>query len=122
MELATEQSTNLSQANVTRRLRIGVGFLMLALLLAAMFEKLDLPVAHRLWLFVPFFLAQNAFFQAIYKTCGFSALRGVRMTPHGPERVADAQRRKAALRQGKKQLIYSCIGAAALTALFVWVG
>ena len=94
----------------------------LALLLAAFFESWNAPPAHWAWLFVPFFLAGNAFFQAIFKTCGFSALRGRRHTPEGTEVVADKELRKRAWEAGKKQLLFSLVGALLLTGLFMLVG
>ena len=74
MEFIADEARNLSDHNVTRRLRWGIILLLTALVLAAAFERLGLPRSSRVWLFVPFFLSGNAFFQAIFKTCGFSAI------------------------------------------------
>jgi hypothetical protein len=113
---------NLTEQHVVRRLRGGIVFLMIGLLLAAAFEHFGVPPLRRTWLFVPFFLAGYAFFQAVFKTCGFSALRGRRHTTEGLEIVADKELRARALHTGKKQLLFSLLGAAALTALFVLIG
>ena len=122
MEGAKVLSENLSDQEVTRRLRGGIVMLMLALLLAALLEHWNAPAYSRLWLFVPFFMAENAFFQAIYKTCGFSAMRGVRHTVDGDEKIADRLELAACRCQGKAQLVQSFVGALFLTALFTYIG
>ena len=76
----------------------------------------------RMWLFVPFFLAMTAFFQAVHKTCGFSAFRGLRMNGKSGERIANPSERDACLCRGRTQLIQSFASAAILTGLFVWIG
>lgn len=122
VEVAQSPFQNLSDTNVTRRLRVGIVMLMVALALAAVFEKLDASPLTRLWLFLPFFLAENAFFQAIHKTCGFSAMKGMRHTAEGDERIADRAELDACRCRGRLQLMHSLCAAAALTALFIWIG
>ncbi len=121
MEGAKILSENLSDQAVTRRLRGGIVMLMLALLLAALLEHWNASVYSRIWLFIPFFLAENAFFQAIHKTCGFSAMKGIRHTVDGDEKIADRLELEACRCQGKTQLVQSFAGALLLTALFTWI-
>ncbi len=122
MEFIADEARNLSDHNVTRRLRWGIILLLTALVLAAAFERLGLPRSSRVWLFVPFFLSGNAFFQAIFKTCGFSAIQGTRHTMHGVEKVADCETRRKALARGKRQLALSFAGSFVLTLMFVLIG
>ncbi len=96
--------------------------LMLGLLLAALLEHYSASVYARLWLFVPFFIAEYAFFQAIYKTCGFSAMRGVRHTVDGHEKIADKLELAACRCRGRAQVAQSFVGALVLTALFTYIG
>jgi hypothetical protein len=122
VEVAKSPSENLSDANVTQRLRGGIIMLMLGLILAAFFESREVSAWVRLWLFVPFFFAETAFFQAVHKTCGYSAFFGLRMTGKSGEKIADRSERNACLCRGKSQLMHSFAGASFLTALFVWIG
>lgn len=122
VELAKGLAENLSEGVVTRRLRGGIIMLMVALGLAAAFEVMDAGPITRLWLFVPFFLAENVFFQAVHKTCGFSALRGLRHTADGDERIVDPKEREAVMKRGWAQLAQTGLAATLITALFVWIG
>jgi len=122
VELAKLPAENLSEEEVTRRLRFGIVMLMIALMLVAVLEKTGASPYMRLTLFVPFFFAENAFFQAVHKTCGFSAMRGFRHTTDGDERIANPAELDACRCRGKTQIFHTFCAAAALTALFVWVG
>lgn len=122
MEVAKGLSENLSDQEITRRLRGGIVMLMVALLAAALLEHVNAPTYSRIALFVPFFLAENAFFQAIYKTCGFSAMKGIRHTVDGDEKIADPLELEACRCQGKAQIVHSLAGATILTSLFTWIG
>ena len=122
MELAKGLAENLTEEEVTRRLRGGIVMLIVALFCAALLEHYNASAYSRLWLFIPFFLAENAFFQAIHKTCGFSAMRGIRHTDDGDEKIADRRELEACRCQGKTQIVQSVAGAAILTGLFTWIG
>lgn len=78
------------------------------------------PMA-RLFLFVPFFISANAFFQAMYMNCGYSALAGRRHTAEGTERIADRGERRSVRARGVWQIALAFVGASALTASFVFV-
>lgn len=118
-----EQSgQNLSSDEVSRRLRLGIFALFAGLVLAIVFDLLESSATVRVWTFVPFFIATNSFHQGVYKTCGFSALRGFRNTSCGAEPIADPSERRACLRRGKKQILHSLVGATLLTVAFVWMG
>lgn len=121
MELAADTGRNLTDEDATRRLRGGIVMLAVALMGAAILEKTGASPYLRLALFVPFFFAEYSFFQAIYRTCGFQALKGMRSTPEGPEPIADPQARNACRCAGKAQIVHSFLAASALTALFVFL-
>jgi hypothetical protein len=121
VEAATQGSANLSDANVARRLRAGIVLLALALAVAAVLEARSASHLSRLALFPLLFVAANAFFQAIYRTCGFSAWRGFRHTVEGEERIADPHALRLSRARGRKQLIHALLSALALTGLLVWL-
>ena len=68
MEAWARPSGNLSARPTAARLRGGVVFLALALILAVALVYAQVPWAYRLLLFLPFFVAANGFFQALYRT------------------------------------------------------
>lgn len=114
--------TNLEDANVVRRLRVGIASLALGLALAVLFAKVGASQLLRLTLFVPFFLSANCFFQTIYQTCGFSAWLGVRQTCQGQERIADRRELALTRARGLKQVLVATVVACGLTALFMTLG
>lgn len=122
MEIATDQTENLTVSNVARRLRVGILFLVIALGFAAWLEEAGASRSQRLWLFIPFALASNAFFQAISRTCWLTAWRGVRCTPDGDERVYNAEQLRATRTRGLHQALGALLTAIVLTAIFVIVG
>lgn len=109
---------NLADANVARRLRLGIASLALGLVLAVVFDRLNASRLAYVSLFLPFFLSANSFFQAIFQTCGFSAWFGLRQTDCGSERIADSQELRSVRIQGYKQIGYSVLAAAVLTVAF----
>jgi hypothetical protein len=98
-------ATNLTAANVVRRLRLGILTLALGLVTAVWLK--DSGAASGAWLLlpiVPLFVAANFFFQAMYMTCGYSALSGVRHTRGGTERIADRGELRSVRIRGVKQI------------------
>ena len=95
--------------------------LMAALGGAVALEAFEADPLWRVALFVPFFLAEYSFFLAIYRNCGLAALRGLRFTGEGRERIADPRERQACRCAGKAQIVHALSAATALTALFVWM-
>lgn len=122
VERAKVKGQNLSEDEVQRRLRGGVLFLLMALACAIVLEKTGAPWTARAFLFFPFYLATHAFFVAVHRSCGLSAFRGQRATCEGLERIADPKERQECLCLGKRQLMQSLVSAAAVTALFVFIG
>jgi hypothetical protein len=110
-------ATNLTDANVARRLRWGILTLALGLLTAAWLKESG--AASGAWLLlpiIPLFIAANFFFQAIYMTCGYSALSGVRHTGAGTERIADRGELRSVRIRGMKQIALASLCA----YLIVW--
>ncbi len=122
MEWANAKGQNLTEGEVQRRLRGGIVFLVVGLVLAVLLEQVAASPLTRLMLFVPFYFAGNAFFVAVHRTCGLSAYRGVRTTMEGIEPIADPEERHRCLCLGKRQLFQSFVGSAIVTALFVVIG
>jgi hypothetical protein len=112
---------NLTDSNVARRLRVGITALAVGLATAVVFRLRGASPAVELLLFVPFFISANSFFQAMFMTCGYSALAGVRHTPQGTERIADKQELRLVRSRGLKQIGFAFLCAAALTASFAIV-
>lgn len=121
MDVAKVRSENLSEEVVTRRLRAGVLILLVSLGMVVYFDAIEASPWMRMVLFVPFLLSSFAFFQAIHKTCGLSAMRGVRHTPDGLEPIADSQALSACRTRGRIQLISSVLAALAMTSVFAWL-
>lgn len=122
MSAQNEAALNLTDENVSRRLRVGIGSLALALGLAVVFERVGVPAAWRGTLFLPFFVSTTFFFQGALQTCGYSALAGHRHTRCGVEKIADPDVLRDVRARGLKQLLFSVVSALVLTALFVVTG
>ncbi len=117
----SNKAQNISEEEATRRLRGGIFMLMIALGGAVVLKMVDASPAFRMALFVPFFMAEYSFFQAVYKTCGVAALRGTRSMGEGTERIADPRERQACLCAGRTQIFHALSAALVLTAVFVWL-
>ena len=115
------KAENVSEEDATYRLRGGIMMLAIALAGAVGLETIDAGPLWRLLLFVPFFLAEYSFFQAVYRICGVTALQGKRWVDDGWEQIADPQVREACRCLGKTQLFASLGWATLLTGLFVWL-
>lgn len=119
--MAVDSRVNLSDVNVARRLRFGIVALAAALAGALVCERLNVARGVRLFLFVPFFVFTNSFFQAMYMTCGWSAFAGKRHTPRGAERIADRHELRSVRARGLRQIGLAFLGAAALTTSFLLI-
>jgi hypothetical protein len=109
-------ATNLTDANVVRRLRWGILMLATGLLVAVWLKASG--AGHGAWLLVPFallFAAANFFFQAMYMTCGYSAISGVRHTGLGTERIADRGELRSVRIRGAKQIVLAFVCASLLS-------
>jgi hypothetical protein len=114
-------TSNLTDANVTRRLRLGIATLAIGLICAEALKAANAGPVLRLLLFIPFFISANAFVQAMYMNCGYSALAGRRHTAHGTERIADKGELRSVRVLGLWQIALAFVCASALTATFVFV-
>jgi len=114
-------TTNLTDANVARRLRVGIMTLALGLGCAITLKLSEASPGVRLLVFIPFFISANVFFQAIFMTCGYSALAGMRHTAHGQERIASRGDLRMVRARGVKQILLSFVVAAMLTATFLFI-
>lgn len=63
-----DESGNLSPVAASKRLRGSVIMLAAGLAMAVFFVKAQLHVGYRAFLFVPFLLAANGFYQGLYRT------------------------------------------------------
>lgn len=95
--------------------------LMVALGGAVTMESAEISPLFRVVLFVPFFVAEYAFFQGIYRICGLAALRGMRRTGEGAEKIADPRERFACRCAGRVQLFHAFLASSLMTGLFVWM-
>lgn len=68
METWAKPRGNLTAGPAAVRLRGGVVALAVALAIGVILVYLSVPWGYRLLLFVPFFVAANGFFQALYRT------------------------------------------------------
>jgi hypothetical protein len=121
MVMGLDCTTNLTDTNVVRRLRFGIATLALGLVGAVVLKVSGASPNVRMFLFVPFFVSANSFFQAIYMTCGYSALSGMRHTHNGTERIADRGELRSVRARGLRQIGLSFLFASALTATFLFV-
>ncbi|CAN5920752.1 hypothetical protein BH11MYX4_BH11MYX4_23580 [soil metagenome] len=100
-------------------MRTGLVALAMALAFAAFLTRSDGAHLYRWFAFLPFFVAANGVLAAFYRTCGFTAAAGRRMTPEGAEPVADRDELAEQRRVGMRVLGSSAALAAVATALFV---
>lgn len=107
-------ATNLTDANVVRRLRLGIVTLGLGLVTAVWLKEAGASGPWLLLSLAPLFIAANFFFQAIYMTCGYSALSGVRHTGLGTERIADKGELRSVRIRGLKQIVLALLCTYAL--------
>ena len=67
MEATAKRSCNITQEEQNKRLRMGVVFFSVTLILAVVLLKLDVAPGWRALLFIPFFGASNGLFMGLYK-------------------------------------------------------
>jgi hypothetical protein len=110
---------NLDSSAQDMQMRAGLIALALALLSAVALDHRGATPGLRVLAFLPFFVAAYGVLSALYRTCGFSALAGKRMTPDGAERVADREELTSQRKVGMRVLGLSFALAATATALLV---
>lgn len=68
MEACAKNAGNVSDGAQDQRLRFGVAFFTLSLILSIVMVRAGLGPGWRLLLFIPFWLGAQGFFAALYKT------------------------------------------------------
>jgi hypothetical protein len=116
--MAPCRSTNLGPADQDWRLRLGVGWFGISLVLAVALAKLGVAAPWRLLLALPFFVAVFLVTQALGKTCSFMAAKGLRASEDGPEAIADPNERAAVRRRGRQVVLMSAALALVAASLF----
>jgi hypothetical protein len=112
---------NLGDRAQNQRLRGSLIALLVGLSLAVVLLDSGAPALYRWLLFPPFFAAAFGAYQGLFRTCGFAARQGMRLTDHGEEEVGDADERARMRREGRNVLLGSLATAAAATALLVFL-
>jgi hypothetical protein len=116
---AQAQPMNLDSRAQATQLRVGVVALAVALTVGALLAKTSIPAGYRAFAFLPFFFAAYGLLAALYRTCGFTAIRGRRLTNQGSERVIDPDALRAQRRLGTRIIMGSAALASAVTALLI---
>ena len=112
---------NVSEDNQARRMRVGVYIFTFALLLGTVLVKLDAPPVYRALVMIPFWIAAQGFFTALYKTCGFMAAKGLRQChcEDGVEKIVDRAELKRIRTMGLAMLGSALLATGLLTLPFV---
>ena len=119
MEARTDDLANISELGVNSRLKravIGVGITLVAMILLVTLHAPRFAIA---LLFIPFFVTINLAFQALFKTCSFMAVQGMRDMGDGHEKLASCTESAALRARGRKIFLVSALAAAAATAIAV---
>ncbi len=111
-----------SEANLDTRaqnfqLRLGVVMIALSLGVAVALVRAEVGTAYRLLVALPMYFGTYAVYAGLTKTCGFTALRGLRMTASGPAPVADKAELAAQRRRGLRVIASSAAVAGLATLL-----
>jgi hypothetical protein len=110
---------NIGPQGQDRRLRGGVVFFALTLVLAVILTKTGAAAELRWLLALPFFVAVMGISQALCRTCAFMALAGERERGYDRETVLDSDERSALRARGRRLMITSAVIAVAAAGLFV---
>jgi hypothetical protein len=118
MEATPALDGNLGDRPQSGRLRFGVIGFGVAMVLAVVAMEAKAPRWALFALFFPFFFGAFGVFQGLLRTCPGLALRGMRDTGDGPEKIADpAERRRTQLRAVRVLAAAVFTGAACTAAL-----
>jgi hypothetical protein len=100
-----------------RRIRVGVAFLALGLLLGGLLVAIAVARPWRLVVFAPLWIGAIGIFQAREKTCVALVARGERNMDAGVETVSDPVELQRLRQQARTVYLRSLVVAAILTAL-----
>ena len=117
--MSSQAVGNLDLRAQNTQLRAGVVMIALALAAAVLMLRLGAPAGYRGFVAFPLFFGTYGVYAGLTRICGFTALRGVRMTESGACPVADKAERKAHLKRGLQVIVASASIAAAATFLLV---
>ena len=98
-------------------MRGGVALFAAALATAVFLVRSGLPPVYRGVAFLPFAFGSLMFFQAVFKTCVFRALRGQRETRLGVEQVLDPEQAKTHLARARAVVFCTVAAAGAATGM-----
>ena len=101
------------------RLFFGVLFLLFALGLMALLTVTGAPTVLRLTVFAPLCVSIVCLAESRTRVCVLNAARGVCATEDGTRPVEDDERRLALAGRAWRLILYSLVGALALTAFLV---
>ena len=110
---------NLDARAQNAQLRFGVVMIAAALALAVVLLGVGAPAPYRALLAIPLFLGTYGVYAGLTRVCGFTALRGMRMTESGPAPVADRSDLESHRRRGLRVLGGSATIALAATVLLL---
>ncbi len=110
---------NLDSRSQNAQLRIGVGMIAAALGVAVISLGLGVPAGYRALLGLPLFFGTYGVYAGLVRTCGFTALRGMRMTESGATPVADKATLAGYRHRGLQVIGGSAIISVAATLLLV---
>lgn len=110
---------NLDARGQNTQLRFGVVLISFALAAAVALLWLGVAPGYRSFLAFPFFLGTYGVYAGLTRTCGFSALRGVRITESGTTPIGDKGELEVFRKRGWQVIGGSATIAAAATALLV---
>lgn len=112
---------NLGDRAQNTRMRMGLIFLGLALLVAVWLIKIDASPFVRALLFIPFFAASFGAYQGLFRTCTYAAKLGVRESDAGVVPIADPNEILRARKDGRFVMISSFATALAATLVIVLI-
>ncbi len=111
---------NLDASAQNAQLRFGVVMIAAALATGVLLLGLGVPAGYRAFLALPLFFGTYGVYAALMRTCGFTAMRGMRLTESGPCPVPDKAEAKCFRRRGMQVIGGSATIAAAATLLLVF--
>jgi hypothetical protein len=117
--MGAKAAGNLDARAQNTQLRVGVVMIAAALAAGVLLLGLGAPPAYRSFLAFPLFLGTYGVYAGLTRTCGITALRGLRLTESGPSPVADKAERRAFRRRGWQVICGSATIAATATLLLV---
>lgn len=111
---------NLCHGARDKRMRSSVLLFAVALLVGVWMAKAGISPLYRLTLFVPFALAGQGLFAALYGTCGWRAAQGEREVGGARSRIIDKSELASVKIVGRKVTTAGIVSAASFTLLLAF--